>query len=187
MTDDTFHASRRGILRGAAASAAGALAVAVGLERLGGPSSARAAAPPGSAATPEGAVARSSPVTTLALHGRGWNLTGAGHRPGRLPGAGERGSISGELTDPATGDRVGTFRSATFHGGREEADLELHTFDLGDGMLVGMGASQGGEGTFAIIGGTGRFAGARGAYAARQGHREVGGDGGAEFAFTILS
>lgn len=185
MTDDTFHASRRGILRGAAASAVGALALAVGLDRVASaapsrPTQARPAPPVEGVAVPSGA-------TTLGLHGRGWNLAGPGHRPGRIPGAGERGAISGELTDPTTGDRVGTFRSATFHGGREAADLELHTFDLGDGMLVGMGASQGGEGTFAIIGGTGRFAGARGAYAARQGHREVGGDGRAEFAFTILS
>ncbi len=187
MTDDTFHASRRGILRGAAASAVGALAVAVGLDRLGGASPVRAAAPPGAAAVPDATVARAAAATSLALRGRGWNLTGVSHRPGRIPGAGERGSVSGELIDPATGASVGTFRSATFHGGRDAADLELHTFDLGDGMLVGMGASQGGEGTFAIIGGTGRFAGARGAYAARQGHREVGGDGGADFAFTILS
>ena len=46
-----------------------------------------------------------------------------------------------------------------------------------------MGASQAGEGTYAVIGGTGRFAGARGTYVARQGHREVGGDGEADFAF----
>lgn len=184
MAEDTFHASRRGILRRAAASAAGAVALAVGLDRvaLAAPDRPSPAEGGGTAAPPTAPT-----VAALALSGRGWRMTGAGHRTGRLPGDGERGAVSGELTDPATGVAVGTFRSACFHGGRDVADLELHTFDLGDGMLVGMGSSQAGEGTFAIIGGTGRFAGARGAYVARQGHREVGGDGGAEFAFTILS
>ena len=182
MAEETFHTSRRGILRRAAAAAAGAAALAVGLDRV-------ALAAPDRPPPAAGGVAAATPQTAsaLTLLGRGWRMTGASHRTGRLPGDGDRGSVSGELADAVTGAAVGTFRSACFHGGRAASDLELHTFALEDGMLVGMGSTQGGEGTFAIIGGTGRFAGARGTYVARQGHREVGGDGGAEFAFTILS
>ncbi|MCA1844417.1 MAG: hypothetical protein LC792_14755, partial [Actinobacteria bacterium] len=40
---------------------------------------------------------------------------------------------------------------------------------------------------FAVIGGTGRYAGARGSYAVRQGYRELGGDGTAEVTMQFLT
>jgi hypothetical protein len=43
-----------------------------------------------------------------------------------------------------------------------------------------MGSAAGGQDAFAIVGGTGEFAGARGSYVARQSLRERGGDGTAE-------
>lgn len=179
MQDVPPASTRRGLLRSAALLAVGAVAAGVGLQRTAPATEAAARSVP--------AAGSAGGATTLMLHGRGWYLTGAGHRQGAVPQEGERGAVSGELVDPATGDVAGTFRSACFHGGRDASDLELQTFDLGDGMLVGMGASRNGEGTYAVIGGTGRFAGARGTYVARQGHREVGGDGEAAFAFTFLS
>jgi hypothetical protein len=36
-----------------------------------------------------------------------------------------------------------------------------------------------------VLGGTGRFTGVTGSYVARQGARELGGDGTAEFRFTL--
>jgi hypothetical protein len=59
--------------------------------------------------------------------------------------------------------------------------LQLQTLDLLDGTIVGIGAGGVHENPFAIVGGTGRYAGLRGTYVARQSPREHGGDGTAEF------
>jgi hypothetical protein len=68
------------------------------------------------------------------------------------------------------------------------ATLEHHTFVLEEGTILGSGVGTHQlepEDVFAIVGGTGRFAGASGTYLARQRHLEFGGDGAAEFAMTI--
>ena len=70
------------------------------------------------------------------------------------------------------------------HGSDTER-LELHTFKLRDGTIIGSGTSGALEGEFAILGGTGRYAGARGTYVARHNRRELGGDGTAEFRFQL--
>jgi hypothetical protein len=171
--------TRRGFLRSALILAAGAVGTGIGLQRA---SAAAAQAPAGG-----GSAAVPASVATLTLRGRCWYLTGRGRQAGLPPTYGDRGTAHGDLLDDTGSVSVGTFRAACFHGGRESADLELHTFSLADGTIVGMGAATDGEGTFAIVGGTGRYAGARGAYAARQGVREVGGDGSAEFVFTFVS
>jgi hypothetical protein len=61
----------------------------------------------------------------------------------------------------------------------------MHTFKLGDGSIFGTGTAGSLEGSFAVLGGTGRYAGVQGTYAARQGHSELGGDGAAEFVFDL--
>ena len=43
------------------------------------------------------------------------------------------------------------------------------------------------EGSYAIVGGTGRYAGASGTYTARQSLRELGGDGTAEFTLNLTA
>lgn len=65
--------------------------------------------------------------------------------------------------------------------------LGQHTFKLRDGTIVGTGTAGRLEGVFAILGGTGRYAGARGTYVARQRHHEFGGDGAAEFVLTFIA
>ena len=65
--------------------------------------------------------------------------------------------------------------------------LELHTFKLRDGTIVGSGTSGALDGEFAILGGTGRYAGARGTYLTRHNRREHGGDGTAEFHLTLTA
>ena len=95
-----------------------------------------------------------------------------GQRPGALPVWNGRTNTQGELLDAVSGKRVGAFYATAFcpeasFGGQANigATIELHTFTLNDGMLFGMGsaaANAAGPQQHAILGGTGRFAGARG-------------------------
>lgn len=180
MREHISASSRRALLTRATAMAAGAVGLGLGLGRASPTSTS-----PGRAVGREASGAAAASILTL--HGQGWFLSGSGRRPGEIPAHGQRGTVTGDLLDAPDGRAVGTFHAACFHGGGAAADLELHTFSLAEGMLVGMGATSVGEGSFAIVGGTGRYAGARGVYTARQGVREVGGDGTAEFAFTFIS
>ena len=50
---------------------------------------------------------------------------------------------------------------------------------------IGSGTAGALEGSFAVLGGTGRYAGMQGTYLARQGHEELGGDGAAKFVFEL--
>ena len=75
--------------------------------------------------------------------------------------------MRGELIDEQQAVRVGKFYAAGFAlgGGSHPAHgerLELHTFKLRDGTIIGSGTAGQLEGVFAILGGTGRYAGARG-------------------------
>ena len=65
--------------------------------------------------------------------------------------------------------------------------MELHTFRLRDGTILGMGSTIDGESVFTITGGTGRYAGSRGTYVAQQRLREQGGDGTAEFIIELTT
>lgn len=123
----------------------------------------------------------------LTLYGRNWRTSA--DRPGALPSEGERISVRGELLDHKD-ERIGEFFAAGFavgggihpaHGER----LELHTFKMRDGTIIGSGTAGALEGTFAIIGGTGRYAGARGTYIAEQRHADFGGDGSAKFVLRV--
>ena len=58
------------------------------------------------------------------------------------------------------------------------SSLEIHTFDLPDGTIHGLGSAvRGADGHFVILGGTGKYTGATGSYLARQLPRELGGNG----------
>jgi hypothetical protein len=135
----------------------------------------------------EAGAARAS--ASLVLYGR--NV--AGDSRGRsVPERGDRLTLRGELLD-AHGRAIGELHGAvlTLRGpGARDSDaerLELHTFELRDGTIVGSGTSGALEGEFAILGGTGRYAGARGTYVARHNRREHGGDGTAEFRLTLTA
>jgi hypothetical protein len=134
-----------------------------------------------------GLVPQSEP-TTLVLRGRNWRTVQG--RPGELPTEGERISVRGDLIDETQGKPIGEFYAAGFAigGGSHPAHgerLELHTFKLRDGTIIGSGTAGQLEGTFAILGGTGSYASARGTYVARQRHQDFGGDGSAEFVLKL--
>jgi hypothetical protein len=176
-------ASRRTILR-SGILAIGALAGAVGLVGVG---ERIRNAPP---------VANDvKSLTTFVLHGTDWHLSAPGLRRGELPRRGDVVSVSGSLTPEGGLAESGTFIASVqhldtpgSHGPYAADQLETHTFRLSDGTLVGMGtATPVGESVFAIIGGTGRYLGVTGSYTAAQSPLETGGDGTAEFKFTIHS
>jgi hypothetical protein len=105
---------------------------------------------------------------TLVLHAV--DLTRAPRRPAAR---GERATLVAELLDAPDGRAVGRLYGAGFalRGPGEPAGpdrLELHTFELAAGTLVGSGAAGLEEGAFAILGGTGSYAGARGTYSVRR-------------------
>jgi hypothetical protein len=123
------------------------------------------------------ARAQSPSTTQLDLYGRGLHLR-----------AGDRHTAYGELLDRSR-KAVGHFTAAHLAVDSPfaaAASLEIHTFNLADGTIHGLGSvTRGATGTFVVLGGTGRFAGASGSYTARQGTHELGGDGSAEFHFTL--
>jgi hypothetical protein len=126
----------------------------------------------------------------LRLYGRNFHLQAPTRRAGEVPVNGERHNAYGELLDRPGGKVIGHFSAA--HLTHESpfaaavSSLEIHTFALEDGTLHGLGtAARGSEGHFVILGGTGRYSSAQGSYRARQGVRDLGGNGSAEFHFTL--
>ena len=91
----------------------------------------------------------------------------------------------GELYAPEDETKVGEF-AATYAGMPKPAtagrlvSLEQHVFTLPGGSILGSGITAPGFETvdeFAVVGGTGKYAGARGTYVIQQSHLELGGDG----------
>lgn len=174
-----FHkARRRSILKSGALMLAGAMGLSsVGKETLG------------QAATAEGAGS-----TILMLYGRQWQMYAADRRAGVAPVKGDRVAMYGELLDAVGGRKVGEFYATCFcvdspFGASpfSAANVEMHTLNLEGGTIIGMGSASAGENQYAIVGGTGRFLGARGSYVAQQHPWELGGDGSAEFVITLMA
>ena len=143
-----------------------------------------------------GAVRHSSTVeavqpsrTELRLYGRHLHLHAPTRRAGELPQKGDRHTAYAELLDGPEGAAVGHFSAAHLSLDSPFAavsSLEIHTFDLPDGTLHGLGSAvRGADGHFVILGGTGKYTGATGSYLARQLPRELGGNGTAEFHLTL--
>ena len=146
--------SRRAFVTGVATAAAGASAVVV-----------------------SGGVARADESTgsgTWVWQGSDWRMVRPG-APGAAPDREADAHTEGDIRD---GSVVGTFRSVPLGGG---AHLHLFTFD--DSMLIGLGSGLS-HGAYAIVGGTGRFAGVSGAYTAQQTPSTPGNEGTALFTIT---
>jgi hypothetical protein len=168
--------TRRGIL-GMGALAVAGLAAAVGLGSL----AERARSVPG-------AIVPGGPIQ---LHGSEWHLRSPDLRPGVLPERGDRVTISGVLSGSPGGAPIGTFFATSMHldtvgaARYATAEMQMHTLQLPEGNLVGMGTTVAGEATYAVIGGTGRYLGATGSYTAAQQPFEVGGDGTAQITLNL--
>ena len=128
---------------------------------------------------------------SFTLSGRGWHIHSRDVARGRLPTGGERMLAYGNLHAVEGEERIGEFLATYFsmHQPGRFASLEHHTFNLVDGSIMGTGTTKAGLDTvdeFAIVGGTGRYAGARGTYTVRQSHHEFGGDGTATITFQVI-
>jgi len=127
------------------------------------------------------------------VRGRGLSLASPTFRKGIQPIPGERILAQADLATDR-GESLGRFY-AVFMALAPAAcsaagSLEEHTFDFGDGTLVGSGLGTRQPeiaDTFAIVGGTGRYEAARGTYTAIQHHLELGGDGTAEFLICLTA
>ena len=167
--------TRGGVLKRLALLAGGAAGLgAVGGKLVGGQAAVPAAVP----------AATGRKTKTVVLHGRNWRNTVHDAEPGRLPAAGAPRTPAGQIVD-ARGRDLGTFRAANLIG--TGGPLQLQTFDLFDGTIMGIGAAGIHESPFAIVGGTGRYVGVSGTYVAKQSPRELGGDGTAEFTLTLTA
>jgi hypothetical protein len=138
----------------------------------------------GKAAVDRGDTSEVTPLVTrqtIVLHGRDWRLARPGVAPGAMPAADAVAVPTGTILDE-TSRELGTFRASALPG--LGSAFALHTFDLVDGTILGIGAGRL-DADYAIVGGTGRYAGATGTYSAQQSPRESGGDGTARFTLDI--
>jgi hypothetical protein len=147
------------------------------------------------AAPPQPEPTRGASAGTLRLYGWGWRpqaqspLLGRGSEGDHLVGY-------GDLVDAATGAVVGRFCTNGFcpqtpfgHTIAATPTIEFQTLVLNDGTVFGIGAgalSGAAEQTYAIVGGTGRFASARGTYTARTASAN-GSRGAIEFTLTLTA
>lgn len=160
---------KRGIFAAAAAGAA-ALAIRPGVER---------------------AVPATVPIgdaKTIELFGRGWHADTS-----KVPTKGDSYSVYGELLTSPDGSKCGEFYAACLAidspfqlTGEGIGSLEIHTLVLAEGSIVAMGAGSGLERSFAIVGGTGKYTGARGSYTASQDTYGLGGRGTAALKLRLL-
>jgi hypothetical protein len=146
------------------------------------------------AATGDGAAAATRPIGVLTLYGRGFHIHSPGRRAGAMPAQHDAGATYGELLAGRGGEKVGEFRAGFLAlgtpfgpGKNAPGTLEQHVFDLKEGSIIGLGSATAGKGAFAIVGGTGRYQGARGSYVAHIRPRELGGNGSAEFTLDLVT
>jgi hypothetical protein len=144
----------------------------------------------GAAASARAAAAVPKTGSELRLYGRNLHLQAPQRRAGEVPVKGDRHTAYGQLLDRPNGSVVGQFTSAHFTQNSPFAaagsSLEIHTFELDRGTIHGLGVvTRGADGHFVIVGGTQDYEGVHGSYVARQGPRELGGDGTAEFHLTL--
>jgi hypothetical protein len=130
----------------------------------------------------------------LRLHGVNWRLSVPARQPGQAVQLGDHGAVYGDLLDRPNGRPFGQFfgsrlaiQSTPGGHARADASVEVHTFVLPRGTIIGMGTAVLGEAIFAIVGGTGIYHGAKGSYSATQRLREHGGNGTADFVLNLKS
>ncbi|HEY2706152.1 MAG TPA: hypothetical protein VGL20_20920 [Candidatus Dormibacteraeota bacterium] len=176
--------------RGALKSGVALLAGAVGLEVVGRARDGAAA----ELALPLPAVPPAA--STVVLHARRLRAVPVGGRPGMPVEHGARLTLLADLVD-AGGAVVGSLTGVSHctvaplsSDDWPVGAIETHTLSLRDGTILGMGTAPAvawGTGAFAVVGGTGRYAGATGSYVAEQQNDAAGGRGCARYTLTLTA
>jgi hypothetical protein len=117
---------------------------------------------------------------TLELYVRNVRFVANDATGGTLPAGRELETPHGTITD-AGGRELGELTAGLLPGSNGEIEVQRFTFP--DGTLIGMGSGGLDEVEYAVVGGTGRFAGASGSYAVRLSPGARGED--AEFQVTV--
>lgn len=173
MSDRVPSFARRSIITRGAAGVAAGLALLIGRSDSG--------------PTRVAPHANRSGPRTLELFGRGWTAHADDLKFGELPKSGERYAVYGDLVDTPGGKKVGDFASAVFTLEAFGNTMEMHTLNIAGGSIIGMGSGTGAKRTFAIVGGTGAYSGARGSYVAEQDVYGFGGAGTAKLVLTLAT
>jgi hypothetical protein len=116
------------------------------------------------------------------IHGADWRVVRPGVAAGTLPSMDSVALPAGRLVD-ATGATVGAFQSSILPS--SGLGMQLHRLELAGGTLNAVGPATLGDATYAVIGGTGQFAGASGSYHLEQQPAPSGGT--ARFTFDITT
>jgi hypothetical protein len=128
--------------------------------------------------------------------GAGLDVSAPDFVGGTLPAAGQRLLVAGALLDAtgaAVGQVVGTYTQLVPFGQAGPGDavsLLEEVLTVNDGTIWGRGVVIGDIGspvTFAVTGGTGRYAGLTGTWTGAQQFLSLGGDGSAQFTFTTTA
>ena len=141
------------------------------------------------AASERPAMAQVGTPQVFRLTGSDWHVRSTDFPRGARPDGGDQLSMYGVVNDER-GTKLGEFHSAAFvmdtSFGHAGTNVEVHTFNLAAGTLVGIGMASAERNVYAVVGGTGRYAGARGSYLATLRPLEFGGDGTATFDVTLV-
>jgi hypothetical protein len=114
--------------------------------------------------TPAGSGAKAASAggaLAMSMFVRDVRFTTPGLKPGTLPDFGSTMSPKGRL-ESSTGDHLGKFSSGLLPG--SDGQVAVQRFTFSDGSLIGMGSGHLDGEEYAVVGGTGRFAGAIGSY-----------------------
>jgi hypothetical protein len=132
---------------------------------------------------------------TFTLYSTGLQARSPGQEPGKLPTPNGRVNRRAELLERRGGRKVGEFAATGFgpdnaaSSGIAGFHVELQTLHLKEGTLYGIGSGafqREGQQVHALVGGTGRFAGAQGSYLIRP-CSGPGKETAMEFVITLLS
>jgi len=170
----TAGTSRRSLMKQGLWLMAGA--VGVGLAGTGVAAGTRSAAAAGVGSVQ---VAAGGP-TRLTLFVRDIRFSAHAARAGAMPDRSSMASPHGQLQD-TTGAHIGSLSAGTLPG--SDGHIAFHRFHLADGTLIGMGSGRLEDEDYAVVGGTGRYAGAAGSYLTHLRPGEHGMD--AEFAISV--
>ncbi len=129
------------------------------------------------------------------LKGQNWHTYAQNRKRGDMLQRGDQLTVFGELLSDKGGDKTGEFYASALHirapfgmSAVAASNIEVHTFNLKDGTILGMGTTRVGinvESAYAVLGGTGKYANIKGTYTSRQSPHEIGGDGSAQFTFKV--